>query len=577
MEVEIQYHGFRIKREGLLILINQEGKEKWQYDFYRIYKENDEEKTKPLCAPFEAKGSPWQMSRYKDSLLSKCISKAHKYAEKEEIDEIVDEITTKLYNMSDDYKEIQQHRSGYDYNNTIDGIPTSILKGKIHPAMDYFNGDLFIGYRFIDDLMNKREWMVDSNKKVWTPEQLLDEAKILLKDKSIIGEQRWVDVGILKGKSMDAYNLFMLIKQKLQHHVWFTEPLSYDILSLWIMGTYMYWAFDSYPYIHLSGTPDSGKSTVQKITSFLSFNGYFTESISNSSIFRYVEEMRATLCIDEQEFLGDENASETKSILNSGYHKSGNATRQEQYTDKDGNKKFMTVSFSTYSPKMLSGIRGLDKTLQTRSINIPMKPTTDREYSRRRLMDNDTTWQVIRDQLYAWALDSFEDVMYCYNEVKQQENIDIKNRMWQKYHAIIALAYYFKKIVSSSDVHDNVIKFIQTDQIKSLEWDDFIIDTTYKVLYECVNKYPSPKGQYSLKLIREVMAMKLGYQPPFDREFFEDPSRQFIKNIHTVLKTIGYKPVGLAGNYRGIYIKKEILETEALARGINLASPVITL
>jgi len=45
----------------------------------------------------------------------------------------------------------------------------------------------------------------------------------------------------------------------------------------------------------------------------------------------------------------------------------------------------MTVSFSTFSPKMLSGIRGLDKTLQTRSINIPMRPTTDKQYSRRKL------------------------------------------------------------------------------------------------------------------------------------------------------------------------------------------------
>jgi len=571
MHIELQSHGFRITDQDYLIIINQVGKERWQYDFYKSVNIDDNTKMEPACAPFEAQGYPWQQSRYKDSLFVACMQKLL-FAEKEETQKLVQDITTELYKYSEEYADMQNMRSGYDYQHTIQGIPTTNLKYRLHPAMDYYDNKLFLGYRFVDDMMNKKEWMIDSGLKAWTREELLQE-KIMLKDKDIIGEQRWQNIEKLNNSHINPYNLFMLIRTKLTHHIWFSNPLSYDILTLWIMGTYMYWAFDSFPYVHLSGTPDSGKSRVQRLSSCLSFNGYFTESISNSSIFRYVEDMKATLHIDEQEFLGSEKALETISILNSGYHKAGNATRQESYTDKDGNKKFMTVSFSTYSPKMLSGIRGLDKTLQTRSINIPMKPTTDKQYSRREVMQNDPIWQVYRDELYMWSLHSFDDVMLCYSEVKDQD-IEIRNRMWQKYHVLLTLAYYFKKMVPSSGIYENIIKFIKIDQIQTIEFDDFKIDLAYKVLYRLVNKLPNPKGQYPLKLVREECAKALGMQEPFD---FEEPHLAFIKNIHTTLGTIGYKSVTLTGNYRGVYVKKEELEAEASARGINLLTPVITM
>ncbi len=571
INIEIQSHGFRINGGDYLILINQVGKERWQYDFYKSIAIDDNTRMDSACAPFECQGLPWIQNRYKDSLFTICMSKLL-FASKVETQNLVQEITTELYKISEAYTDLQNQRSGYDYQKTIDGIPTTNLKYRLHPAMDYYNGQLFLGYRFVDDMLNKREWLVDSGLKVWTKEDLIQE-KINVKEKDIIGEQRWQNIEKLHEKQTNPGNLFTLIKTKLTHHIWFSNPLSYDVLTLWIMSTYMYWAFDSFPYIHLSGTPDSGKSRVQRLSSCLTFNGYFTESISNSSIFRYVEDMRASLHIDEQEYLGTGTISETVSILNSGYHKAGNATRQESYTDKDGNKKFMTVSFTTYSPKMLSGIGGLDKTLKTRSISIPMKPTTDKQYSRREVMQDDPVWQTYRDQLYLWALHAFDDVMLCYSEVKDQD-IDIKNRMWQKYHVLLTLAYYFKKMSPSSGIYDNIIKFIKIDQIATIEFSDFEMDLCFKVLYRICCKMPNPKGQYPLKIIRNECAKALGYTEPYD---FNDPNMAFIKNIHTPLGTIGYKPVALAGNYRGIYVKKEDLEIEALARGINLNEPIITM
>lgn len=572
INIEILSHGFRVNSEDYLIIINQIGKDRWSYDFYKSISIDDNTHMETFCSPFEANGKPWVTSRYRDTLFVNSMSKLL-FADKEDTKNLVQDITTELYKVHEAYIEMQNERSGYDYQHTIDGIPTTNLKYRLHPAMDYYDNKLFIGYRFIDDMLNKKEWFIDSNLKVWTRDALLQE-KIMIKDKDIIGDQRWVSIEGIKNPHIDPYKLFTMIRTKLTHHIWLSNLLSYDILTLWIIGTYMYYAFDSYPYIHLSGTPDSGKSRVQRLCSCLSFNGYFTESISTSSIFRYVEDMKATLHIDEQEFLGSDKALETISILNSGYHKAGNATRQESYTDKDGNKKFQTISFSTYSPKMLSGIRGLDKTLQTRSINIPMKPTTDKQYSRREVRQDDPIWQNIRDELYLWALHSFDDVMLCYSEVKDQD-IEIRNRMWQKYHVLLTLAYYFKKMVPSSGIYDNVIKFIKTDQINTIEFDDFKIDMCYKVLYRLVNKFPNEKNQYPLKLIRDECCKALGMQEPYD--YNDNLNLKYIKNIHTTLAMIGYKSVALTGNYRGVYVKKEDIEVEAKARNINLNSPIITM
>ncbi len=573
MEIEIQPRGFKITDKDYMIIINQVGKERFQYDFYKSLSYEDTTNMEPACAPFECQGMPWVTNRYKDSLFTTAMSKLL-FATKEDTQTLVQNITTELYKISQAYEEMQNLRLGYDYKNTVDGIPTTNLKHHLHPAMDYFDNKLFIGYRFVDDMMNKKEWFVDSAMRVWTKEALL-ENKVAVKEKDIIGEKRWSNIEALHNPQTNPHNLFMLIRTKLVQHIWFQNPLAYDVLTLWIMGTYMYWAFDSYPYVHLSGTPDSGKSRVQRLSSCLTFNGYFTESMSNSSIFRYVEDMKAVLHIDEQEFLNSDKNLETVSILNSGYHKAGNATRQESYTDKNGNKKFMTQSFSTYAPKMLSGIRGLDKTLQTRSINIPMRPTTDKQYSRREVRQDDPQWQTVRDQLYLWALHSFDDVMLCYSEVKDQD-IDIKNRMWQKYHVLLTLAFYFKKMVASSDIYDNIIKFIKVDQIATIEFLDFQVDLCYKILYRLCTKMPNPKGQYPLKIIREEICKALGFgnEPPYDLEL---PERKFIKNIHTTLTTIGYKPVALAGNYRGVYVNLEDLKTEATARGINLETPIITM
>ncbi len=571
MKVDIQYHGFRVTHDNIVVDIEQ-NKDTWKYDFSAMRDENGTPTARPICAPFVTKTLPWITQRYKDSLIVRSLQSE---MDLDSAEIFATHLTFELYKVSDAYLVSQASHSGYNYSTTIQGIPTCNIKGKIHPAVDVYNGTFYLGYRFLDELGNKKEWLVDNNRTVHTPEGLLQDG-LILRDKAIVGEQRWINLTYLQQKPLNALNIYKTIKQKAVNHIWFSNPLAYDILTLWIMGTYLYWGFSSYPYVHLSGTPDSGKSTVQRFTSCVAFNGYFTESITGSSIFRYVEEMRSTMCIDEQEFLASESNLEAISILNSGYHRAGNATRQEQQTNSNGDKKFVTMSFSTYSPKMLSGIRGLDPTLKTRSISIPMKPSSNPMYSRRPIDDTDPSWQAMRDELYIWAIDSFSKVQECYADARGQKSVDIKNRMWQKYHALLSLAIYFKEINPQSGIYDNVIKFIQLDQEPTLEYDDYLIDLCYKVLWHVVNKFPNPSDHYSFELIRTEAASMLGFRAPFEFNQ-EDSPLHFLKNINKTYNTLGYKSRRLTGNYRGIKATKSDIEEEVKARGIALNTPLIKL
>jgi hypothetical protein len=204
-----------------------------------------------------------------------------------------------------------------------------------------------------------------------------------------------------------------------------------------------------------------------------------------------------------------------------------------------------------------------------------MKPSSDPKYSRRPIDDTDPVWQEIRDELYIWALDSFQKVAECYSDARTQQ-IDIKNRMWQKYHALISLAIYFKEINPQSGIYNNVIKFIQEDQEPTLEYDDYLIDLCYKVLYHVINKFPNPSDHYSFELIRTEAAAMLGVQPPYDFKS-EDSPLKFLKDINKTYNTLGYKSRRLTGNYRGIKATKILVEEEAKSRGIVLNTPLIKL
>jgi hypothetical protein len=142
-----------------------------------------------------------------------------------------------------------------------------------------------------------------------------------------------------------------------------------EAIALWILHA---WVFDAWyisPFLLLtSPTKRCGKTTALVLLNWLTPRSVLAGNISASAIFRYIEEQRPTLLIDEADtFL--KFSEEIRGILNAGHVKiAANTVRNVEIDGKHVPKRF-----STWAPKVIAGIGRLAGTLEDRSIIVPMQ------------------------------------------------------------------------------------------------------------------------------------------------------------------------------------------------------------
>src|SRR5262249_8360105 len=124
---------------------------------------------------------------------------------------------------------------------------------------------------------------------------------------------------------------------------------------------------------------------------------------SASALFRYVEEMRPTLLIDEADsFLNADEAM--RGILNSGHTRAAAYVIRSVETNGDHKPK----RFSTWTPKAIAAIGELADTLRDRAVILQLqrKPKTAK-VARLRKRDSDE-FALLRRQAARWAADNFD-------------------------------------------------------------------------------------------------------------------------------------------------------------------------
>ena len=150
------------------------------------------------------------------------------------------------------------------------------------------------------------------------------------------------------------------------------------VLSAYVAHTYTYRACIYTPYIHIySPTTECGKSSLIRALMSLVCQPAKTDSITKSALIRRVDRIGPTLLIDEFDATvkGSKEVGEAiRGILNSGFHLAGVYTMSDSignsWEDKD---------YTTFCPKVLSGISQIWETVQNRSIPIRMIRATPAE------------------------------------------------------------------------------------------------------------------------------------------------------------------------------------------------------
>jgi len=182
-----------------------------------------------------------------------------------------------------------------------------------------------------------------------------------------------------------------------------TAPGHCATLALWTLFTYVYPLWDAAPYLHFSGPAGSGKTRCFEVLSRLVWRPLSSSNLSGPAVFRTLHDAGGTLLFDEAEQLrrgNDPAVGELLSMLLSGYKRGGCATRLDKVGDG-----FKTVRFQVYGPKGLASINPLPSALATRCIEIPMfRTASDSPKPRRRIDEDPSRWQRLRDAMHATAL-----------------------------------------------------------------------------------------------------------------------------------------------------------------------------
>src|ERR1700730_12092448 len=181
-------------------------------------------------------------------------------------------------------------------------------------------------------------------------------------------------------------------------------PKGADIaLPLWVLHAWTYDAGDISPFMVLvSPTKRCGKTNVLILLHYLTPRSELASNISASALFRYIEEVRPTLLIDEADTFIKEN-EEMRGILDSGHTK----TAAYVIRNVEVNAEHKPRRFSTWAPKAIATIRSLADTLEDRSVVLQLqRKSKATSVARLRRRDKDE-FARLRSRGARWAADNF--------------------------------------------------------------------------------------------------------------------------------------------------------------------------
>jgi len=152
----------------------------------------------------------------------------------------------------------------------------------------------------------------------------------------------------------------------------------YDLVSLWILGTWFHKSFATYPYLFINAMKGSGKTRLLKLIKELSCEGDMLASLSDAVLFRTT----GTLCIDEFENVGSKDKASLRELLNTAYKEGGKVKRAKKKHTQEGDEQIIE-EFDTYRPIAIANIWGMDEVLGDRCISIVLEKSDSSNVTRK--------------------------------------------------------------------------------------------------------------------------------------------------------------------------------------------------
>lgn len=228
----------------------------------------------------------------------------------------------------------------------------------------------------------------------------------------------------------------------------------FDVVTAWIIHTYLIMGTSYTVYLLLHGGPDTGKSSLQKVISRLAYNGFFTGKATPAVTSRMAHLAQATISQDEFDKLSPGAKKEIQGVYNSGQRKGSKYT----FTNTNRNKIAEQIaSLHSYCAKTISvnNIDHFERSFLTRNIII-QTARTNRNIPEIEGMNTDTQmhFQQMRNETCAYVLKHHEDILKSVNRYKSQ--LDESGRNADKIGLICGIVEHFNDAQKAEEVEKHL-------------------------------------------------------------------------------------------------------------------------
>ena len=375
---------------------------------------------------------------------------------------------------------------------------------------------------------------------------------------------RWSNASIKEfrtGKSIEPNPaiLWKGLRDVYEQYIEFAQQEYYDLMPIFVMGTYMFRLYKAIGYLHFNGTAASGKSQNLRILDALGFNTQWAASMSSAALYRSIAGNPGVICIDEAEGFEGERGEDLRRILNAGYLDGATVKRVE----KGPGDNFIVQSFDAYGPKAIASINVLDNVIGSRCLIVAMRPAirTIGEFDK-----DDPRWAALRDRLYLWLMyhaAPLSTVVERWNEEDRYKRAPLLiGRSWQITQMFVTIADYIDSFDKGNRC-ERLIAFFNTyfADLAKLWYASDRIRLVLRSLPEVLRLHaPHDEHFFHLKTIHEVVT---NYLEEDQKEYYK--TRQLGKH----LDVLGFKKRRAHKNGQQVWLDPEMIRQEFKQRRVE--------
>lgn len=179
-----------------------------------------------------------------------------------------------------------------------------------------------------------------------------------------------------------------------------------EIISLYILMTWVFDRFTAVPYLRFLGEPGTGKTRLLQICSSISYKGTVASgNITGAALFRTIDRIRGTMAVDEADFKNSAEWSDITKVLNNGYSVGAPVIR----CNKDS---LVPEAYYVFGPKIISTRQRFeDEATETRCLTFETKERKLPAHIPLQLpLSFDREACGIRNKLLQWRFDNFRNI-----------------------------------------------------------------------------------------------------------------------------------------------------------------------